>query len=125
MTRKNTRAKNSTPSLILRGVHLWLTPAIKSAISQKAERLFRHEPHIIRVRVDVARDHRRSIHTFTAKGHVEMPGPDLTAAVVNGDAYQAVNLLIDKLDRMLRRRTTAVLRRRTTDDIRTHATPAG
>ena len=107
--------------LILRGIHLWLTDAMKLAVETKAERLFRHEPRIVRLRIDVERDLRNRTRVFTAKGRIEIAGPDLTAAVTTGDAYMSINLLIDKLDRLLRKRGTNTLRRRTTDDIRQHA----
>ena len=107
--------------LILRGIHLWLTEAMKLALETKAERLFRHEPRIVRVRIDVEHDVRGGTRVFTAKGRIEIAGPDLTAAVTTGNAYMSINLLIDKLDRLLRKRTTNTMRRRTSDDIREHA----
>jgi putative sigma-54 modulation protein len=108
-------------NLILRGVHLELTDAMKVSLETKAARLFRHEPRIVRLRIDVAHDLRGGTRFFTAKGHIEIAGPDLTASVTTEDAYMSINLLIDKLDRMLRKRTAAVIGRRTADDIRAHA----
>lgn len=110
--------KPHEPRLVLRGVHLWLTDAMRASITRKADRLFRHEPRIIRLRVDVACDHRKGFRAFTAKGHVEMPGPDLSAAVTTDNGYSSISLLIDKLDRMLRKRMTALIRRRMSGDIR-------
>jgi putative sigma-54 modulation protein len=107
--------------LILRGIHLWLTDAMRAALAAKADRLFRHEPRILRLRIDVECDRRGSTRVFTARGRVELAGPDLTASVTTADAYLSINLLIDKLDRMLRKRMTHVLRRRLGDDIRAHA----
>ena len=95
---------------------------MKAALETKAERLFRHEPRIVRLRIDVHRELRGRSPVFVAKGQVEIAGPDLSASVNTEGAYASINLLIDKLDRMLRRRTTAVLRRRAADDIRAHAT---
>lgn len=107
--------------LILRGVHLGLTDAMKATLTTKADRLFRHEPRILRVRIDVDRHLRGRTHVLIAKGRIEIAGPDLSAAVSAEDPYTAINLLIDKLDRMLRKRTTAALRQRTSGDIRAHA----
>ena len=109
------------PILLLRGIHLWLTDAMKAALETKAERLFRHEPRILRARIDVERDLRGRTRVFRAKGRIEIAGRDLTASVTTEDAYSSINLLIDKLDRMLRKRTTNLLRRRNAGDIRTHA----
>src|SRR5687768_6046155 len=111
-------------NLILRGIHIGLTDAMKAALETKAERLFRHQPDILRVSIDVEPDFRHRQRVFTAKGRIEITGPDMSAAVTTGDAYKSANLLIDKLDRMLRRRTTGVIRQRTTDDIRAHAGPS-
>ncbi len=106
--------------LILRGIHLSLTDAMRTALETKAERIFRHEPRILRLRIDVERDLRKGGRAFVAKGHIEIAGPDITASVAMDDAYAAINLLIDKLDRMLRKRTTNRMRRRATEDIREH-----
>lgn len=114
---------SSSTKLLLRGIHLGLTDAMKAALETKAERLFRHEPRILRVRIDVESGRRGRTRVFTAKGRIEIAGPDLTAAVTTPDAYSSINLLIDKLDRMLRKRMTAVIRRRTADDIRTRLAP--
>ncbi len=104
--------------LILRGIHLELTEAMKAAIESKAERLFRHEARILRLRVDVECGYRAHTRVFTAKGRIEIAGPDLSAAVTTEDAYNSINLLIDKLDRLLRKRATSAIRRRSVGDIR-------
>jgi putative sigma-54 modulation protein len=75
------------------------------------------------VRIDVEPDVRSRTPRFTAKGRVEVAGPDLTASVTTDAAPAAITLLIEKLDRMLRRRTSNLLRRRSTGDIRAHAGP--
>jgi putative sigma-54 modulation protein len=118
---KSNLGSNDRSKLILRGIHLGLTAAMKAALASKADRLFRHEPRILRLRIDVEHDLRGHTRIFTAKGRIEIAGPDLTASVAQEDAYAAINLLIDKLDRMLRKRMTTVLRRRTVGDIREHA----
>jgi putative sigma-54 modulation protein len=113
--------KTDSPKLIISGIHLWITDAMKATLRTKAERLFRHEPRILRLRIDVEHDLHGRLRVFTAKGRVEIAGPDLSAAVTAADAYVAINRLIARLDRMLRKRTSALLRRRSTGDIRAHA----
>lgn len=113
--------KTDSPKLIISGIHLWLTEAMKAALHTKAARLFRHEPRILRLRIDVERDLHGRLRVFTAKGRVEIAGPDLSAAVTADDAYVAINRLIGRLDRMLRKRTSNLLRRRSAGDIRAHA----
>lgn len=112
---------SNEPKLILRGIHVSLTDAMKATLAAKAERLFRHEPRAMRIRINVERDLRGGTRSFVAKGRIELPGPDMTASVRMEDAYAAINLLHDKLDRMLRKRNTNRLRRRASDDIRAHA----
>lgn len=107
--------------LLLRGIRFELNDAAKALIEAKAERLFRHEPRIDRVRIHVERDPRGRGRTFTARGRVELAGPDLTASVSTDAAPSSITLLIDKLDRMLRKRTSNLMRRRHAEDIRTYA----
>jgi putative sigma-54 modulation protein len=92
------------PKLLIRGVHLTLTDALRSALHTKAARLLRHEPRIERLRIDLEHDVTRGRAVFVAKGHIEIGGPDLLATVAAEDGYKAVDLLIDKLDRLLHRR---------------------
>ena len=42
---------------------------------------------------------------FAAKGLIEIGGPDLIASVRSDDAYKSLDLLSDRLDRMLRERS--------------------
>lgn len=114
---------NVGAKLILRGMHLPLNGATITSIENKAARLFRHEPRILRLRIDVERARGGGTWLYTAKGHIEISGPDLRASVTTEDPRKSVDLLIDKLDRMLRRRTTALSSRRHEEDIRAFASP--
>lgn len=115
------KAPAHTDKIVLRGLNLWLTEAMKAAITRKAERLFRHEPRIVRVRIGIDCENRRTGREFCALGQVEVHGNDLLASVIDTDAYRAIDLLVQRLDRMLRRRATAMRRKRAADDIRAHA----
>ena len=96
---------NHPHDVIVSGIHLELTPALKSYVREKLERLFRHEAHIVRIKVELEcdRKHDRE-HKFIAKGHVIVHGPDINATIDAEDCYKAVDLLIDKLDQGLRKR---------------------
>lgn len=101
------------PRIIVRGVHLDLTGALKSIAEEKVVRLLRHQEHIIRVRLDLEHDKKRALHqAFVAKGHIEIRGPDLLASVASDDLYKSLDQLIDKLDRMLRKRACAAKTKR-------------
>jgi putative sigma-54 modulation protein len=112
---------NADSKLLIRGIRLGLDDTARAFIETKTERLFRHEPRILRLRIDVERDARSRTSRFTAKGRIEVAGPDLTASVTHTVALASITILIDKLDRMLRKRTNNLMRRRTTGDIRTHS----
>lgn len=91
--------------LIISGIHLDLTPSLKNYVEEKVDRLFRHEERIVRIRFELEFDAEQSpSQRFTAKGHIELNGPDMNASVTTNECHKAVSLLVDKLDRMLRRR---------------------
>lgn len=97
---------NRANELIVSGIHLDLTPSIKTYVQEKTDRLFRHEERIIRLRVELEFDGEQDPgHRFTAKGHISIHGPDMNASVCSDECHKAVALLVDKLDRMLRRRS--------------------
>lgn len=102
--RSNMNSQNNH-DLIVSGIHLELTPSLKTFVQEKAERLFRHEERIVRVRVELACDRSPAIGMqFTAKGHIQIQGPDMNASVQADECHKAVSMLVDKLDRMLQRR---------------------
>lgn len=101
--------------LILSGIHLELTEAIKLHVREKVTKLIRHEPRIDRIRMEVEYHPTKSHHgQFTAKGHVEIQGPDLNASDNGDDAYAAIDKTVHELDRLLRKRATDRLSKRNT-----------
>ncbi len=99
--------------LIIRGIHLNLTDSMKAMIHEKVGRLLRHEPRIDRVRIEVDIDRTKGSKAhFIAKGHIEISGPDLNASVDSEDAYKSVDLLVDKLDGLLRKRHSELKEKR-------------
>ncbi|MEO6245957.1 MAG: ribosome-associated translation inhibitor RaiA [Opitutaceae bacterium] len=102
-------SKNLPPDLaaklLLRGIHLDLTDPLRTAAAEKTARLLRHNDHILRLRIDLELDKTHGVGAqFIAKGHIEISGPDLIASVTSEDAYKSLDLLVDKLDGLLRRR---------------------
>lgn len=97
---------NHSHELIVSGIHLELTPSLKQFVQEKTERLFRHEERIVRIRVELECDPKQSVsNRFSAKGHISIQGPDMNAVVSSDECHKAVALLVDKLDRMLSRRS--------------------
>ena len=98
-------SQNNQHELIVSGIHLELTQSLKTFVSEKVERLFRHEERIVRIRVELECDPKQEVSKrFIAKGHVNIHGPDLNATVSSDECHKATAMLIDKLDRMLERR---------------------
>ena len=97
--------RQNNHELIVSGIHLELTPSLKTYVREKADRLFRHEERIVRVRVELECDRNEAIAAkFKAKGHITIHGPDMNATVSADECHKAVSLLMDKLDRMLAKR---------------------
>ncbi len=95
---------NESKELIVSGIHLELTPSLKTFVQEKVDRLFRHETRIIRMRVELESDLKQEVgKRFTAKGHIKLQGLELNASVATNECHKSVALLVDKLDRMLRR----------------------
>jgi len=93
--------------LIISGIHMDLTESLKQMVTEKFEKLFRHEERIIRIKVELECDHGKGLerHEFVAKGHIAINGPVMNVSVRDEDCHKAVDLLVGKLDRMLRRRS--------------------
>jgi putative sigma-54 modulation protein len=91
--------------VIISGIHLDLTPSLKFYVNEKVGRLLRHEERIIRIKVELEYDGKNDVtHPFVAKGHIVIHGPDMNCSVATDDCHKSVDLLVDRLDRMLRRR---------------------
>jgi putative sigma-54 modulation protein len=96
---------NHPREVIVSGIHLELTEGIKAHVREKMERLFRHEGHIVRIKVELEFDRKHDKeHQFIAKGHVVVHGPDINGTIESDDCYKAIDLLADKLDQGLRKR---------------------
>ncbi len=105
MTKTPNTPNDLGAKLIISGIHFDLTEALRQAVAHKSERLIRHHEHIIRLRVDLEHDQTRGVgDQFIAKGLIEIRGPDLVASVASDDCYKSIDLLVDKLDRLLLRR---------------------
>jgi putative sigma-54 modulation protein len=99
-----TNNRNHT-DVIISGIHLELTDALKSTVTEKVSRLLNHENHIVRIKVDLEYNKNNTKQNeFAAKGHMEIHGPPMIAAAKSDDLYKSIDDMVEKLDRMLRRR---------------------
>jgi putative sigma-54 modulation protein len=93
------------PDVIITGRHIELTDSLKHIVHEKTEKLFNHEQHIIRIRVELEYNQNvTNLKEFIAKGHIEMRGPGLNVTAETEDLYKSVDDMVNKLDRMLRRK---------------------
>ena len=105
--------QNHMHEVIVSGIHMDLSPSLKTFVQEKTERLFRHQERILRIRVELECDSKQAVaNRFTAKGHIQINGPDLNASVSADECHKATAMLIDKLDRMLERRARMFKTRR-------------
>jgi putative sigma-54 modulation protein len=86
-------------NLNLSGHHLVITPAIRSYVVTKLDRVTRHFDHVIDVNVVLSVDKLRQ--QITANLHIR--GKDIHAECVEADMYAAIDALADKLDRQVLR----------------------
>jgi putative sigma-54 modulation protein len=101
----NTTPDDLATKLIMQGVHVELTPAMQEIIRDKFAVLLRHNEWIVRVNIRLNKDQTRGRQRhFTATGHIEIGGPDLVAHVEGDDAYNVLDGLVAKLDKLLRER---------------------
>ncbi len=96
---------NHPHEIIVSGIHLDLTPSLKYYVREKMERLFRHDEHIVRIKVELecSREHDKE-HKFIAKAHVEIRGPNINCSADSEEMHKSVDLLVDKLDHVLHKR---------------------
>jgi putative sigma-54 modulation protein len=86
-------------NLNLSGHHLVITPAIRSYVTAKLDRVTRHFDHVIDVNVVLSVDKLRQ--QVTANLHIR--GKEIHAECVDPDMYAAIDALADKLDRQVLR----------------------
>ena len=79
-------------NLILSGVHFDLKDSHKSLVSEKMEKIFKHEEKIIRARIELEHDSKSSSHEneFVAKGHLELKGSTITISSASDNIYKAI-----------------------------------
>ncbi|HTQ78099.1 MAG TPA: ribosome-associated translation inhibitor RaiA [Burkholderiales bacterium] len=99
-------------NLNVSGHQLEITPAIRSYVGGKLERVRRHFDHVIDVHVTLSAS--RILRKAEVTLHVR--GKDIHCECEQADLYAAIDLLVDKLDRQ-------VLRHKGRRDARSHDAP--
>jgi putative sigma-54 modulation protein len=84
-------------NLQLTGHHLEITPAIRSYVTSKLERITRHFDHVIDVNVILSVDKLQQ----RVEASIHVSGRDIFCESVDEDMYAAIDSLADKLDRQV------------------------
>jgi putative sigma-54 modulation protein len=84
-------------NLNVSGHHLDVTPAMRTYVSGKLDRVTRHFDHVIDAHVILSVD--KLIQKAEVTLHVR--GKDIHAECIDADLYAAIDLLVDKLDRQV------------------------
>lgn len=85
--------------LNITGHHVDITPALREYVTEKMQRLSRHFDHVISINVILKVEKLEQI----AESTVNAGGKTLFATDTAMDMYAAIDGLIDKLDRQVRR----------------------
>jgi putative sigma-54 modulation protein len=86
-------------NLSVSGHHVEVTPAMRTYVRTKIERVTRHFDHVIDAHVILTVEKLRQKAEVT----LHVPGRDLHCESEDGDLYAAIDLLADKLDRQVLR----------------------
>ena len=87
--------------------HLVLTGAIHSYVAEKVSHLETIASEILGAHVVLLHDETKK-KNYTVKVHLGLPGPDIHAEDSESDLYAAIDKVVDKLARQLRKRKTRI-----------------
>jgi putative sigma-54 modulation protein len=85
--------------------HLKLTAAIHGYVADKIEHLEEMTAEIVAAHVVLMHDE-TATKSYGVKVHLAVPGPDIHAEDKENDLYAAIDKVVDKLARQLRKRKT-------------------
>ena len=89
-------------NLTISGHHLEVTPALRSYVETKLDRIKRHFDQVVDVRVLLSVEKQKEKEKRQkAECNIHVKGSDLFAECSNEDLYAAVDELVDKLDRQV------------------------
>jgi putative sigma-54 modulation protein len=86
-------------NLSLSGHHVEITPALRAYLTNKLERVQRHFDHVTDMTVVLSVEKLRQ----KAEATLHVSGASLHADAEDGDMYAAIDALVDKLDRQIKK----------------------
>ncbi len=89
-------------NLTISGQHLEVTPAMRSYVMTKLDRVIRHFDQVVDVKVRLTVDNQKEKERRPrAECNIHVKGNDLFAESSHEDLYAAVDELVNKLDRQV------------------------
>ena len=82
------------------GHHVEVTEAMRAYVEKKMEKIVRHFDHVIDVHCVLSVEKLEQ----KAEAPLKVRGPDIHADAIDGNMYAAIDMLVDKLDRMVKKR---------------------
>lgn len=92
------------PSIIVSSPHLELHDHSRDEISKIAEKLFRHNAKIVRLKIVVDRVSQEARKVFTVRISIEMRGPDISVIGEHEHLLPATHHAVDVAERQLTER---------------------
>ncbi len=91
-------------NLTISGHHLEVTPALRSYVTEKLDRITRHFDQVVDIKVLLTVDKlTEKDRRQKAECNIHVKGKDIHAESMHADLYAAVDELADKLDRQVLR----------------------
>ncbi|MEY4341410.1 MAG: ribosome-associated translation inhibitor RaiA [Pseudomonadota bacterium] len=89
-------------NLTISGHHLEVTPALRSYVTDKLDRITRHFDQVVDVKVLLSIENQtEKERRQKAECNIHVKGNDMFAESAHHDLYAAVDELVDKLDRQV------------------------
>jgi putative sigma-54 modulation protein len=98
----------------LTGHHVEITPALRTYVTSKLARLERHFENLIDIHCILTVEKLR----HRAEATVNLKGTTLFADATEEDMYKSIDLMLDKLDRQVRRHKGKITDHHATETIR-------
>ena len=94
-------------NLTISGHHLEVTPALRTYVTQKLDRISRHFDQVVDIKVLLTVEKQKEKEKRQrAECNIHVKGNDLFAETDHEDLYAAVDELVDKLDRQVSKHKT-------------------
>lgn len=91
-------------NLTISGHHLEITPALRTYVAEKLDRITRHFDQVVDIKVLLTVDKiKEKDQRQKAECNIHVKGKDIFAETSHADLYAAVDELADKLDRQVLR----------------------